>query len=110
MGRRQFKDFYQAAFTGMRPEAFAFYDHLFRAYDEDSSGTLDFKEFIQVSVQRRLLMSKNINLRSVIILVAMVFPVVVGRKVTGIPPLLNLNMKARLHGHFLHFFMGQNTC
>ena len=49
MGRRQFKDFYQAAFTGMRPEAFAFYDHLFRAYDEDSSGTLDFKEFIQVS-------------------------------------------------------------
>ena len=47
--RRKFLTIYRNMFPGSR--AVAFYEHVFRTLDQDGSGTIDFKEFLQVNVQ-----------------------------------------------------------
>ena len=45
--RSQFVSIYQEMFP--EGQAKAFYEHVFRTFDEDDSGKIDFKEFLQVS-------------------------------------------------------------
>ena len=47
--RSKFLDIYQAMFPDGK--AGAFYEHVFRTFDEDGSGKIDFKEFLQVSTE-----------------------------------------------------------
>jgi len=47
LNRTQFVDLYKRMFPGGKSAAF--YQHLFRVYDADHSGKLEFPEFIQVS-------------------------------------------------------------
>jgi len=46
LSRAKFVDLYMTMFPN--GGAAAFYQHMFRAYDIDNSGSLDFSEFIQV--------------------------------------------------------------
>ena len=48
--RSKFLDIYQAMFPDGK--AGAFYEHVFRTFDEDGSGKIDFKEFLQVSIEK----------------------------------------------------------
>lgn len=45
LSRRKFIDIYQTMFP--EGKAVAFYEHVFRTFDEDGSGKIDFKEFLQ---------------------------------------------------------------
>jgi len=45
LDRSKFLDIYQAMFPDGK--AGAFYEHVFRTFDEDGSGKIDFKEFLQ---------------------------------------------------------------
>ena len=46
LSRKKFLAIYQALFPGGK--AGAFYEHVFRTFDEDGSGNIDFIEFLQV--------------------------------------------------------------
>lgn len=46
LSRGKFLDIYKALFPDGK--ACAFYEHVFRTFDEDGSGRIDFKEFLQV--------------------------------------------------------------
>jgi neurocalcin delta len=46
LSRRKFLAIYQTLFPDGK--AGAFYEHVFRTFDEDGSGRIDFKEFLQV--------------------------------------------------------------
>ncbi len=46
LSRKKFLNIYQALFPDGK--AGAFYEHVFRTFDEDGSGKIDFKEFLQV--------------------------------------------------------------
>ena len=46
LSRKKFLSIYQTLFPG--GTAAAFYEHVFRTFDEDGSGRIDFKEFLQV--------------------------------------------------------------
>ena len=48
--RSKFLDIYQAMFPDGKDGAF--YEHVFRTFDEDGSGKIDFKEFLQVSIEK----------------------------------------------------------
>ncbi|KAK2176157.1 hypothetical protein NP493_678g00022 [Ridgeia piscesae] len=45
LSRKKFLSIYQTLFPG--GTAAAFYEHVFRTFDEDGSGRIDFKEFLQ---------------------------------------------------------------
>ena len=47
LSRGKFLDIYKALFPDGK--AGAFYEHVFRTFDEDGSGKIDFKEFLHVS-------------------------------------------------------------
>lgn len=47
LSRRKFLSIYAALFP--EGKASAFYEHIFRTFDEDGSGRIDFKEFLQAS-------------------------------------------------------------